>query len=586
MTNELVLTAMHYEDFELEIGQQNGAGFPVAVLRSPGGEADGVLELPFAPQDVEQRLQQLERSVLASREISASGEAIAPPSMRDWGGAMWEAALPGNLLGLFRAGRLSVDQQGSGLRIKLRIRSPELAALPWEFLWDPQSAAFVGLSVATPIVRYIETAQPMQPLATSLPLRVLAVVSAPKDLATLDTLREQERIDSALQAAGVDRFDVEWLINPRRDELFAAFGRGPWHVFHFIGHGDWDDEAQAGYLALAGPDGNSDPLPAEQLALLLGDHDALRLAVLNACQGARSSAGDRFSSIATALVRRGTPAVIAMQFPISDTAAIAFAHTFYTSVAAGVPVDAAVSEARRAIAFGADDTLEWATPVLFMRSPNGTLFELENSPGVDLDALRAAATPAIESERWDEAIAAGEQLVAAARHTRSDRELLAQAYLGRSVQHCDRSRLDEAIADATRSIALLPDDAEAHYVRGLCYHQLAYGLHRGAEYELAVADFDRAIELDGTRADYFVARAGSLAQLAAHRGQDGDQRVVADYTRALELGQESADLLYARGLAYKALRRRAEAEADFVRAARMGSQRAGAELGPWRRLWA
>lgn len=50
----------------------------------------------------------------------------------------------------------SLDQaraDGFGLRLKLRILVPELAALPWEFMFDPRHDEYVGLSAATPIVR-------------------------------------------------------------------------------------------------------------------------------------------------------------------------------------------------------------------------------------------------------------------------------------------------------------------------------------------------------------------------------------------------------------------------------------------------
>jgi hypothetical protein len=65
---------------------------------------------------------------------------------------------------------------------------------------------------------------------------------------------------------------------------------------------------------------------------------------------------------------------VAMQFEISDEAAITFAGEFYSALAEGVPVDAAVAEARKAIY--ATNDVEWATPVLYMRSPNGVLFKL------------------------------------------------------------------------------------------------------------------------------------------------------------------------------------------------------------------
>ena len=47
----------------------------------------------------------------------------------------------------------------------------------------------------------------------------------------------------------------------------------------------------------------------------------MRLVVLNACDTGRGSATDEFSSTAAALIRREVPAVVAMQFTISDPAA-------------------------------------------------------------------------------------------------------------------------------------------------------------------------------------------------------------------------------------------------------------------------
>ena len=94
----------------------------------------------------------------------------------------------------------------------------------------------------------------------------------------------------------------------------------------------------------------------------------LRLAVLNACEGARSSVDDPFSGVATSLVRREIPAVVAMQLEITDRAAITFACELYAALADGYAIDAALAEARKAI-FADENEVEWATPVLFMRVP-------------------------------------------------------------------------------------------------------------------------------------------------------------------------------------------------------------------------
>jgi len=75
-------------------------------------------------------------------------------------------------------------------------------------------------------------------------------------------------------------------------------------------------------------------------------------------------------------VRRGIPAVVAMQYPITDRVAVEFAGSFYESLADGLPVDAAVAEARKAVSIAVTDTLEWGTPVLFMRAADGAMFDL------------------------------------------------------------------------------------------------------------------------------------------------------------------------------------------------------------------
>jgi tetratricopeptide (TPR) repeat protein len=111
------------------------------------------------------------------------------------------------------------------------------------------------------------------------------------------------------------------------------------------------------------------------LGMLLHDLRSLRLAVLNACEGARTSRTDPFAGTAQSLAQEGIPAVIAMQFEITDEAAITFAHEFYQAVADGYPVDAALAEARKAI-FAQGNDVEWGTPVLYLRSPNGQIFEV------------------------------------------------------------------------------------------------------------------------------------------------------------------------------------------------------------------
>ena len=68
-----------------------------------------------------------------------------------------------------------------------------------------------------------------------------------------------------------------------------------------------------------------------------------------------------------------------MQFPITDKAAIRFSREFYRALADGLPVDASMAEARKAMYASDPENVEWGTPVLFMRVADGRVFELERT---------------------------------------------------------------------------------------------------------------------------------------------------------------------------------------------------------------
>jgi tetratricopeptide (TPR) repeat protein len=76
-----------------------------------------------------------------------------------------------------------------------------------------------------------------------------------------------------------------------------------------------------------------------------------------------------------------------MQYEITDKAAIEFSRSFYEAVADGLPVDAAVAEARTAISMASD--LEWGTPVLYMRSSDGHIFDISETQQQDVQGQAA-----------------------------------------------------------------------------------------------------------------------------------------------------------------------------------------------------
>jgi hypothetical protein len=101
----------------------------------------------------------------------------------------------------------------------------------------------------------------------------------------------------------------------------------------------------------------------------------VRLAVLGACEGGRRDQVNAWTGVVPALTRAGIPAVVGMQYKIRDKNAIVFSRRFYRALAAGQPIDAAVTDGRLAILNrSGDDERDWGVPVLYLRTGEGVLF--------------------------------------------------------------------------------------------------------------------------------------------------------------------------------------------------------------------
>ncbi len=254
-------------------------------------------------------------------------------------------------------------KEGGGLRLKLRLEGvPGLVGLPWECLYDPDQKSFLALKIETPVVRYLEVAAEDLPLKPPIPLKMLVMTANPEGTEALDIEPEIQAIKQALAPLG-SRVQIKHLDRPSLADLEGHLREC--HVLHFIGHGSFDDRSGSGALILEGRDGQPRTVDAHDLAGLLPKRHALRMVVLNSCEGARHSDEDVFSGVAQALVQKGVPAVVAMRHDIGDEAAVLFARKLYESLAHGVPIHEAVTLARKAIS--SDHGTAWSIPALYMR---------------------------------------------------------------------------------------------------------------------------------------------------------------------------------------------------------------------------
>ena len=369
------MPGLSFLDFDL-LFQRTANGYRSQVLNSPAGQASAEFALPFSALEIENFLLRMGRTRQPVRRLGTSQIEAA----RAFGGRLFEAAFNGEVRSCLRGSLDEAHRLDQGLRIRLRLAdAPELNDLPWEFLFHSGLDRFLALSAETPLVRYLDLPERIRPLAVKPPLEMLTVISSPTDCAPLDVEAEWRKLQESLaelQERGL--LVLSRLESPTLPHLQRWLRRKACHIFHFIGHGGFNSNIDDGLLMFMDEMGRGRELTGQTLGTLLHDHRPLRLAVLNACEGARTSRTDPFAGVAQSLVQQGIPAVVAMQFEISDKAAITFASELFAAVVDDYPVDAALAEARKALFFAGHE-LKWGTPVLYMRSPDGRIFDIESA---------------------------------------------------------------------------------------------------------------------------------------------------------------------------------------------------------------
>jgi hypothetical protein len=366
----------------LEIRLTPGPGdvYNVEITAASGARGVGKFTAP-APLDVA-RL----RLTVDPRARQVRGGSRYLDAARQFGSGLFDALLADpSVREVYTTARRDASAARGGVRVTLSLRgTPELAVIPWEFLYD--RPRFIANHATSPVVRFVDLKDPPEPLRVDAPLRILGMVSRPNDeaLAALDTKGEQAALEQRLKPLiDAGSVMVRWLPRATLPALQREVDHGEdFHVFHYIGHGDYDEDTGESSLVLEHDDGRARRVDGQQLGELLCDRGSLRLAVLNACETAQTAPQDPLAGIATSLMEYNVPAVVAMQFAITDESALIFADEFYRALADGYAVDAAVTQARRALAAHSD--VEWATPVLFLRVGHGKLFHITPPPAAPI----------------------------------------------------------------------------------------------------------------------------------------------------------------------------------------------------------
>ena len=380
-----------YTDLRLELRDLNaGTGRYVVSLSGALGDFDGTARL--VEDELADPLAELaDGGIEEDEDRIAFGQALADRLLPD-GGIRTQVTEA-----IRRAG------PGTGVRLRLVTKEPRLAGLPWEYTYlsllnreDPDD--FLVLNPMMSLVRHEQLPLPLRELhAAEADLRLLAVTANAPGYPQLDLERERRALETALARLPPDlpRLTYEPVVaDPTATELQAALVVGA-DLFHFAGHGGV--HGSTGYLALPPADGGQVEFGTGRLGKLL-QSAGVRLAVLGACDSGRRGRSQWAGVVPGLVAGAAIPAVVAMQYPVRNSAAVTFASAFYTAVAAGLSVDEAVWSGRIALLDPDDLSASWGIPVLYLRSSDGVLFpRLAERPSSTAETVRSIVDLQVQS---------------------------------------------------------------------------------------------------------------------------------------------------------------------------------------------
>ncbi|MGK7901122.1 MAG: CHAT domain-containing protein [Hormoscilla sp.] len=366
-----------YRDFILEAEKVQEDDYSqqkvsVRVLKSPAGESIE-REYQSVPSTFESNLERdlrlLKECKLKENEIIELGNKLA------------DIIFPNGVRDLYRRSFAALRQE-EALRLVLRLDA-HLANIPWEYLNLPESERekgtttdFLALNKRISIVRYEAVLNPPGDLE-QMPKnrRLLVALASPTNDKPLNVAQEYINIKSVLNK--IPGIYVESLRDTTVAKMFDQLMTGV-DIFHFAGHGNFknSEDTSGGEIVLVSEDGKSASMSAEKLAINLRN-GMVQLVVLNACEtGSRDEQNVR-NGVVAKLIKVGIPAIVAMQDKIWDESAIDFSKYFYKALAAGLPLDSAVSEGRLAVYNLCKSSLpdkekkkywrDWGVPVLYWR---------------------------------------------------------------------------------------------------------------------------------------------------------------------------------------------------------------------------
>jgi hypothetical protein len=292
--------------------------------------------------------------------------------MMEFGRDLFETLFIGDVRRLYDEAR--ARQRGRKLDLVLTSMISWIAEKPWEFAYDSSRQSFLATEEIH-FVRNVLTAVPADMIEPCRgPLKILVASAQPVGFGHLSIEQELEVVRRGFEPlieAGL--VAVEVLPRATPAAIHGRLSTGEYTIVHFIGHGEFDETTEEGFLVFEDTRGGAFRLGERSIREIFCKR-GVSLVFLNACQSGSGGRADFNKGIAQALVSHGLPALVANQYSVLDSSATSFAQHFYWSLAQGMTLGEAAREARIAVNYSMQgELIDWAVPVLYARDHNKAL---------------------------------------------------------------------------------------------------------------------------------------------------------------------------------------------------------------------
>jgi hypothetical protein len=293
-----------------------------------------------------------------------------PVPRAEWlelGRQLWDA-IPPEVQGQL----LEVDP-GHVRRLKISSPSPAIDDLPWEWLNDGGPGPPFALRPEIRLARSVPLRLQVPPMTVETPVRVLLMLTNPKDERLLDGWAEIEAVRPGLEQ---EPYRLEPLGEPTWEALVHMLHDYQPHIVHYIGHAGI--ARGHGNLILHDDYGGSHWISAAELAQALPV--TVRLLCLSTCFTAPNYQILGLPRFAQAGVQHQLPTMVTNRYPIRDESVRAFWQAFYTSLAENHGnVNDAIHAAGQTVAEMPGIEADWGSFSLVIRDQTGQAFWLQEA---------------------------------------------------------------------------------------------------------------------------------------------------------------------------------------------------------------